>query len=98
MNYNNKFRRDSNDYRNPKKQRNNRTDEDDIREAKLGFDLFTEGDKKLGWLLTFASSSSKARDENTVYSCVDLYFVTQDGSYFKCKYKFRPYIYVATKV
>ncbi|KAL5717104.1 DNA-directed DNA polymerase [Ranunculus cassubicifolius] len=97
MNYNNKFRRDSNDYRNPKKQRNNRTDEDDIREAKLGFDLFTEGDKKLGWLLTFASSSSKARDENTVYSCVDLYFVTQDGSYFKCKYKFRPYIYVATK-
>lgn len=26
-------------------------------ESKLGFELFTEGDKRLGWLLTFASVS-----------------------------------------
>lgn len=27
-------------------------------ESKLGFDLFTEGDKRLGWLLTLASVSA----------------------------------------
>ncbi|MCD7471233.1 DNA polymerase epsilon catalytic subunit A [Datura stramonium] len=66
-------------------------------ESKLGFDVFTEGDKRLGWLLTLASSSWEDQDTRKVYSCVDLYFVCQDGSTFKAKYKFRPYFYVATK-
>ncbi|KAL6523491.1 hypothetical protein OROGR_017094 [Orobanche gracilis] len=66
-------------------------------ETKFGFDLFTEGKKRLGWLLTFASSSWEDQDTHKVYSCVDLYFVCQDGSNFKAKYKFRPYFYAATK-
>ncbi|KAK1354606.1 DNA polymerase epsilon catalytic subunit [Heracleum sosnowskyi] len=66
-------------------------------ESKLGYDLFTEGDKRLGWLLTFSSSSWEDEETRKVYSCVDLYFVCQDGSTFKSKYKFRPYFYVATK-
>ncbi|KAM7522501.1 hypothetical protein LguiA_012403 [Lonicera macranthoides] len=66
-------------------------------ESKLGFDPFTEGEKRLGWLLTFASSSWEDQDTHKVYSCVDLYFVCQDGSTFKSKYKFRPYFYAATK-
>jgi DNA polymerase epsilon subunit 1 len=33
-----------------------RTAEEEL-ESKLGFDLFTEGDKRLGWLLTFSSVS-----------------------------------------
>ncbi|XP_009629449.1 DNA polymerase epsilon catalytic subunit A [Nicotiana tomentosiformis] len=66
-------------------------------ESKLGFDVFTEGDKRLGWLLTLASSSWEDQETRKVYSCVDLYFVCQDGSTFKAKYKFRPYFYVATK-
>ncbi|XP_058215283.1 DNA polymerase epsilon catalytic subunit A-like isoform X2 [Rhododendron vialii] len=66
-------------------------------ESKLGFDLFSEGDKRLGWLLTFSSSSWEDQDTHKVYSCVDLYFVCQDGSTFKTKYKFRPYFYAATK-
>ncbi|XP_049379283.1 DNA polymerase epsilon catalytic subunit A-like isoform X1 [Solanum stenotomum] len=66
-------------------------------ESKLGFDAFTEGDKRLGWLLTLASSSWEDQETRKVYSCVDLYFVCQDGSTFKAKYKFRPYFYVATK-
>ncbi|GMH11122.1 hypothetical protein Nepgr_012963 [Nepenthes gracilis] len=66
-------------------------------ESKLGFDLFTEGDKRLGWLLTLTSSSLRDQDSDKVYSCVDLYFVTQDGCSFKAKYKFRPYFYAATK-
>lgn len=27
---------------------------EELLERKLGFDLYTEGDKKLGWLLTFS--------------------------------------------
>ncbi|KAM3303070.1 DNA polymerase epsilon catalytic subunit A-like isoform X1 [Capsicum chacoense] len=66
-------------------------------ESKLGFDVFTEGDKRLGWLLTLSSSSWEDQEIHKVYSCVDLYFVCQDGSTFKVKYRFRPYFYVATK-
>ncbi|VFQ98813.1 unnamed protein product, partial [Cuscuta campestris] len=71
---------------------------EDLLESNLGCDLFTEGgDKRFGWLLTFASSSWEDQDTHKVFSCVDLYFVCQDGSTFKAKHKFRPYFYVATK-
>ncbi|CAI9778339.1 unnamed protein product [Fraxinus pennsylvanica] len=66
-------------------------------ESKLGYDLFNEGDKRLGWLLTLASSSWEDQETRKTYGCVDLYFVCQDGSTFKTKYKFRPYFYAATK-
>ncbi|XP_022957705.1 DNA polymerase epsilon catalytic subunit A-like [Cucurbita moschata] len=79
-----------------KKQRIIRSAEEEI-ESKLGFDLFSEGDKRLGWLLTFASSALEDQDTGKIYSCIDLYFVAQDGSSFKSKYKFRPYFYAATK-
>ncbi|KAI3706102.1 hypothetical protein L1987_76358 [Smallanthus sonchifolius] len=70
---------------------------DEKLDSKFGFDVFTEGEKRLGWLLTFTSSSWEDQDTQKVYSCVDLYFVCQDGSTFKIKYKFRPYFYASTK-
>ncbi|EMS53029.1 DNA polymerase epsilon catalytic subunit A [Triticum urartu] len=42
-------------------------------------------------------SSWEDEDTGKIYSCVDLYFVSQDGSTFKVKYKFPPYFYAATK-
>lgn len=66
-------------------------------DAKFGFGLFSEGDKRLGWLLTLASSSWEDVDTGKICSCVDLYFATQDGSSFKVKYRFCPYFYVAIK-
>ncbi|CAM8878713.1 unnamed protein product [Rhodiola kirilowii] len=89
-------RRDRGDFRGSKNQKLIRTAEEE-REARLGFDVFEEGEKRLGWLLTFASSSWEDQDTRKVYSCVDLYFVSQDGSSFKSKFKFRPYFYAATK-
>jgi len=50
-------RRDRRDTRAPKKRKLNRSPEDEL-EAKLGFDLFSEGEKRLGWLLTLASVST----------------------------------------
>ncbi|KAM1255671.1 hypothetical protein ACFX1Q_029918 [Malus domestica] len=89
-------KRDRGDSWVPRKQKVMRTAEEEL-ESKLGFDLFSEGDTRLGWLLNFATSSWEDQDTRKVYSCVDLYFVSQDGSTFKSKYKFRPYFYAATK-
>ncbi|KAF7823259.1 DNA polymerase epsilon catalytic subunit A-like [Senna tora] len=87
---------DRRDPRRSKKQKLIRNAEEEL-ESKLGFDLFSEGEKRLGWLLNFSPSSWEDEDTHKVYSCVDLYFVTQDGSTFKSKYRFCPYFYVATK-
>ncbi|KAK7845202.1 dna polymerase epsilon catalytic subunit a [Quercus suber] len=89
-------RRDRRDPRSSKKQKLIRTAVEEL-ESKFGFDLFSEGDKRLGWLLTSSPSSWEDEDTQHVCSCVDLYFVSQDGSTFKSKYKFRPYFYAATK-
>ncbi|ESQ36065.1 hypothetical protein EUTSA_v10006524mg [Eutrema salsugineum] len=87
---------DRKDSRRSTKQKVVNTAEDEL-ESKLGFGLFSEGETRLGWLLNFASSSWEDPDTGKTYSCVDLYFVTQDGLSFKTKYKFRPYFYAATK-
>lgn len=49
-------RRDRGAFRNLGKQKLIRNSEEEL-ESKLGFDLFTEGEKRLGWLLTLASVS-----------------------------------------
>ncbi|CAK9156274.1 unnamed protein product [Ilex paraguariensis] len=95
MNGDNRWR-DRRDTRISKKQKLILNAEEQL-ESKLGYNLFTEGEKRLGWLLTFASSSWEDQTTHKVYSCVDLYFVCQDGSTFKAKYKFRPYFYATTK-
>lgn len=48
---------DRRDAGNSKKQKLIRNAEEEL-EAKLGFDVFSEGKKRLGWLLTFASVST----------------------------------------
>ncbi|PKI53657.1 hypothetical protein CRG98_025898 [Punica granatum] len=90
-------KRDRRDLRSFKRQKKLLRSAEEELESKLGFDLFSEGEKKLGWLLTFAPSSWEDPETSKVYSCIDLYFVTQDGTSFKSKYKFRPYFYAATK-
>ncbi|KAK6247338.1 hypothetical protein QUC31_018903 [Theobroma cacao] len=97
MNGGDNRRRDRRDLRSSKKQKKLIRSAEEELESKLGFDLFSEGEKRLGWLLTIASSSCEDADTGKVYSCVDLYFVSQDGSCFKSKFKFRPYFYVAAK-
>jgi DNA polymerase epsilon subunit 1 len=49
---------DRKDNRISKKQKLINTAEEEL-EAKLGFDIFSEGEKRLGWLLTFSSVSIK---------------------------------------
>lgn len=96
MNGGGRGRERSNSRRNPSKQKL-RLSAEEVLESKLGFELFTEGEKRLGWLLTLAPSSWEDQDTFKIYSCVDLFFVCQDGFTFKAKYMFQPYFYVATK-
>lgn len=56
MNGSDNRRRDRRDFRISKKQKLILNAEEQL-ESKLGFDIFTEGDKRLGWLLTLASVS-----------------------------------------
>eukprot|EP00250_Pteridium_aquilinum_P033645 c5995_g1_i1 orf=2-364(-) len=60
----------------------------DALESRLGFDLFNEGEARLGWLVTLSPSSLDDPDTSQTYSCVDLYFMCQDGSTFKSQFKF----------
>eukprot|EP00249_Psilotum_nudum_P025373 c29780_g1_i1 orf=381-746(+) len=46
-------------------------------ESKFGFDVYTEGEPRLGWLVTLASSTVEDQDSNQTFSCVDLYFMCQ---------------------
>ncbi|BBN04847.1 DNA polymerase epsilon subunit 1 [Marchantia polymorpha subsp. ruderalis] len=74
-----------------------RTAEDAL-EAKFGFDVFAEGEPRLGWLLNMAASSMQdSEDDSKTFSCVNLYFMCQDGSTFKSQVKFQPYFYLGTK-
>ncbi|KAL0370176.1 UNVERIFIED_CONTAM: DNA polymerase epsilon catalytic subunit A [Sesamum angustifolium] len=57
MNGTDNRRRDRRDTRISKKQKLILNAEEQL-ESKLGFDAFTEGEKRLGWLLTFASDGS----------------------------------------
>lgn len=57
MNGGDNRRRDRRDLRSSKKQKKLIRSAEEELESKLGFDLFSEGEKRLGWLLTIASVS-----------------------------------------
>lgn len=51
-------RRDQLNWRRNQSKQKLRLSAEEVLEAKLGFDLFTEGEKRLGWLLTLAPVST----------------------------------------
>nr|CAB3446689.1 unnamed protein product [Digitaria exilis] len=51
---------------------------EELLESRLGFAPYTDAERRLGWLLTFSPSSWEDEDTGKIYSCVDLYFVSQD--------------------
>lgn len=75
MNGGDNRRPDRRDLRAAKKQRFIRTAEEEL-DFKLGFDLFSEGEKRLGWLLTFASVGQFCHHSHHVCtsSSIDIYW------------------------
>jgi DNA polymerase epsilon subunit 1 len=82
----------------PQLEAQKRSDEAD---AALGYPLLEDGGAdgdRLGWLLNFGPASVEDRDSpGRVLSAVDLYFQAQDGSKFKVRVPFPPYLYVVAK-
>jgi DNA polymerase epsilon subunit 1 len=48
-------------------------------------------------MLALQSSIEDQDNDNVTFSCVNLYFMCQDGSTFKAQFKFAPYFYIGTK-
>lgn len=62
--------------------------------AKLGFELFTDGADRLGWLLNMNATQKEDRDSGNMVSVVGCYFMCQDGSMFKAEVEYAPYFYL----
>ncbi|XP_038229566.1 DNA polymerase epsilon catalytic subunit A isoform X2 [Dermochelys coriacea] len=74
-------------------QRSQRTDRMD---AQFGFERAKEPGEKTGWLINMHPAEILDDDKRLV-SCVDYYFVQEDGSRFKVALSYKPYFYIATR-
>lgn len=79
-------------YRKDYTERANRLEGDDI-DAIFGFARFTEGTKKLGWLLNYLPLSMQD-ETGKEKSGLDLYFLDREGQNFKATVFYEPYFYV----
>ncbi|KAK3267055.1 DNA polymerase epsilon catalytic subunit A [Cymbomonas tetramitiformis] len=71
--------------------------DEDALESSLGFENFTEGEDRVGWLMNISTTSLEDKETGTVLSAINCYFMCQDGDTFKAHVKFFPYFYVAVK-
>ncbi|PRW20477.1 DNA polymerase epsilon catalytic subunit A [Chlorella sorokiniana] len=66
-------------------------------EAALGFPLHTDGPDRLGWLMNMNQSQKVDKESGQALSCVNCYFMCQDGSMFKAQVEYAPYFYLQIK-
>eukprot|EP00960_Hanusia_phi_P004316 125836-Hanusia_phi.AAC.4 len=71
--------------------------EADEQDYEFGFENFTEGPNKIGWMVTYAPVTISDSETGAEVSGVDYYFIQQDGSKFKVLFKYNPYFYIATE-
>ncbi|XP_043385547.1 DNA polymerase epsilon catalytic subunit A isoform X2 [Chelonia mydas] len=74
-------------------ERSQRTDRMD---AQFGFERAKEPGEKTGWLINMHPAEILDDDKRLV-SCVDYYFIQEDGSRFKVALPYKPYFYIATR-
>ncbi|XP_044845964.1 DNA polymerase epsilon catalytic subunit A isoform X2 [Mauremys mutica] len=74
-------------------ERSQRTDRLD---AQFGFERAKEPGEKTGWLVNMHPTEILDDDKRLV-SCVDYYFIQEDGSRFKVALPYKPYFYIATR-
>eukprot|EP00112_Aurelia_sp_Birch-Aquarium-sp1_P000107 Seg1008.10 transcript_id=Seg1008.10/GoldUCD/mRNA.D3Y31 product="DNA polymerase epsilon catalytic subunit A" protein_id=Seg1008.10/GoldUCD/D3Y31 len=77
-------------------QRHNRITKIDAMDAKFGFERYKDPTERLGWLINMHPGEIPDEDKKLI-SCVDYYFVQDDGDRFKVSLPFRPYFYVFAK-
>lgn len=65
-------------------------------DERFGFDRMKEPGEKTGWLINMHPTEI-LDDDKRMISCVDYYFIQEDGNRFKVALPFKPYFYIATK-
>lgn len=68
----------------------------DVFDAMMDFTRFTDGTKE-GWLVNMQPSIQKHSECDSGKSAIDLYFLEDDGSSFKCTFFYNPYFLVMCK-
>lgn len=69
----------------------------DAIDAVMGFDKYESGPKRVGWLINIQTTViADERVANGLSGC-DLYFLDQEGGYFKTTIQYCPYFYVVCK-
>ena len=66
-------------------------------ERELGFDAHEGGVDRVGWLINVSSTEVEDKESGKAYAAVCCYFMSEDGSTFKARVKYAPYLYVAAK-
>ena len=62
----------------------------------FGFHELESGPPRIGWLLNF-NTSVAVSDNQQEASCLELFFLQQDGTTFKVFYDYRPYFFVEAR-
>ncbi|CAH0549983.1 unnamed protein product [Brassicogethes aeneus] len=70
--------------------------ENDLIDAKYGFERVKDHNERTGFLLNMHSTEILDEDKR-LCAAVDFYFMEEDGTRFKVSYPFMPYFYVLTK-
>ncbi|XP_067406281.1 DNA polymerase epsilon catalytic subunit A [Emydura macquarii macquarii] len=65
-------------------------------DAQFGFERPKEPGEKTGWLINM-HPTEVLDDDKRLVSCVDYYFIQEDGSRFKVALPYKPYFYIATR-
>jgi DNA polymerase epsilon subunit 1 len=63
----------------------------------LGFARYESGKKREGWLVNVQPTSIEDERNPGGRSALDLYFIEEDGGYFKATVEYEPYFLIATK-
>eukprot|EP00963_Diacronema_lutheri_P012452 scaffold1758_cov333-Pavlova_lutheri.AAC.12 len=63
-------------------------------EGVVEFEGVEEGEKKLGWLYNLGTAKGGGQERGKEPSAVMCYFVSPDGSNFRCRIKFKPYFFL----
>lgn len=57
----------------------------------MGFERYDAGSSRVGWLVNFQPTSQEVSQVPNGRSCVDFYFIDDEGGYFKTTIKYDPY-------
>ncbi|KAJ3067846.1 DNA polymerase epsilon catalytic subunit [Podochytrium sp. JEL0797] len=69
----------------------------DAQDARMGFERYTEGGVRLGWMVNMVPTLALHNECATGHAAVDCYFLEEDGKTFKITLLYEPYLFLVCK-